>query len=122
MKKQLLFLLLFISKTLLGQLPDAKRDYQWLVGYKDSVEKTVINLLDFNTLPQVIQPFKVYDGSIPLGSIALVCDTLGRILLYTNGCNVLNSPAVAGSRTRQSRIRDPAGPRGADARRHSHRR
>jgi len=94
--RYLLFLLFYFSVSpLLGQPNDVKRDFQWLVGYKDSVEKTVINLLDFNEtgLAPVITPFQVLDGALPSRSIAVICDTSGHVLLYTNGCNILNKSA-----------------------------
>ena len=76
-------------------MPDAKRDFQWLVGYKDSVEKTTINLLNFNAAnaPLSITPFQVMNGSLPSRSIAAISDTAGQVLLYTNGCNVLDKNA-----------------------------
>ncbi|MBC7775752.1 MAG: T9SS type A sorting domain-containing protein [Phycisphaerae bacterium] len=95
MRSLLLILTLLAPIVLSAQMPDAKRDLQWLVGYKDSVQKTVINLLDFNEgNPLVsISPFPVMDGSLPSRSIAAISDTAGHIILYTNGCNVLDKNA-----------------------------
>lgn len=47
------------SSHLCAQLPDAKRDYQWIIGYADTIPefKTVINLFDFNHKPFKIEPF-----------------------------------------------------------------
>jgi FOG: PKD repeat len=95
MKKLLIFSLLFPAcfATLWAQPYDFMRSMQWPVGYKDSTVKTVINLLDFRTEPPTVTPFKVSDGAIPLGSVAAVCDTAGELLLYTNGCSVLDGKA-----------------------------
>ncbi len=82
------------SVFLFSQTPDIKRDFQWLIGYKDSVEKTVINLLEFNETPELIKPFNVIEGSLPFRSVSVICDTSGQILLYTNGCNVLNRESL----------------------------
>jgi len=101
----LLFALFFFSRSILfAQSPYTKRDFQWLAGYKDSVEKTVINLLDFNapgSVP-VVTPFQIKDGALPSRSIAIICDTSGHVLLYSNGCNVLNRRLKSKIRKRHS--------------------
>jgi len=95
MRNLLLIFTLLSPVIISAQMPDAKRDFQWLVGYKDSVEKTTINLLNFNAAnaPLSITPFQVMNGSLPSRSIAAISDTAGQVLLYTNGCKVLDKNA-----------------------------
>jgi hypothetical protein len=83
-------LIVVFHDLLLAQLPDAKRDFQWLIGYVDSVPKTVINLFDFNSKPFKIEPFHVHEGIIPIGSYTYFCDRDGQLQLYATGCNVVN--------------------------------
>ncbi|HAD12778.1 MAG TPA: hypothetical protein DCF33_10110, partial [Saprospirales bacterium] len=89
----LLSLYLTLSCIVSAQLPDAKRDFQWLIGYKDSSVKTVINLFDFNQQPFEITPHRVQLGTIQQGSNTYVCDKNGQLLLYATGCNIVNSNA-----------------------------
>jgi hypothetical protein len=86
-----LSLYLFAYYSVAAQLPDAKRDYQWLIGYKDSSEKTIINLFDFNQKPFKIISQNVRLGIIQRGSITYVCDKNGQLLLYATGCDVVNA-------------------------------
>ncbi|HRI62505.1 MAG TPA: T9SS type A sorting domain-containing protein [Saprospiraceae bacterium] len=79
----------FIS-LLSAQIPDAKRDYQWLIGYNDSVPKTVINLFNFNNQPFKILPFRVKEGIIQSHAYTSVCDKNGQLLLYATGCDIVS--------------------------------
>ncbi len=66
---------------------DTKRDYQWLFGYKYTTFST--NLMDFNSRPAKISGISVIYAQARNNN-ANICDTSGQLLLYTNGCNILN--------------------------------
>jgi len=94
MKSHILSLyFLFVTIPFYAQLPDAKRDYQWLIGYADTVPefKTVINLFDFNNKPLEIEPFSVKEGIIQSRAYTNICDKNGQLLLYATGCNIVNT-------------------------------
>ena len=80
----------FNSVYIFSQIPDAKRDFQWLVGYKDSSEKTVINLFDFNKTPFELKPFPIHLGILPRSAPSHISDTSGQMILYATGCDLLN--------------------------------
>jgi len=92
-KHGILWAFFFLSSLLLSaQFPDAKRDFQWLIGYADTVPefKTVINLFDFNQEPFNILPFGVAEGIIQSRAYTSMCDQNGKLILYATGCNVVN--------------------------------
>lgn len=95
MRILLIISLCFNSIFIFCQIPDAKRDFQWLIGYRDSVDKTVINLFDFSTLPLSIQPFSISNGYLPLRSGVTICDTTGNLLIYSSGCDVFDGQLQA---------------------------
>lgn len=83
--------LLFCLKPLYSQPLDTKRDFQWLVGYKDSSEKTIINLFDFNKTPFEIEQFPIHVGILPRSAPSHLSDTSGQLILYATGCDLLNN-------------------------------
>lgn len=87
MKNILIYLFfLVISSDLMAQSnPDAKRDYQWLFGYRQN--KIGANLMDFNDSKikmDSIKPNKLHSAE----TLAQICDENGKLLFYTNGCSI----------------------------------
>ena len=90
--KIVLLVILFFSTTLklfAQQSVDAKRDYQWLFGYRYS-GNIYSNLMDFNAKPAKISPVttKMFDIEETLGQI---CTKDGKLLLYSLGCDIRDS-------------------------------
>jgi Secretion system C-terminal sorting domain len=84
MKKILSFYLFFVCLNLsFGQYYplDNKRDYTWLTGYSGCNQfRFTSNSLTIDTIPI---------GSMGFNN-AVICDTAGQLLLYTNGSTVRN--------------------------------
>lgn len=60
---------------------------QWLFGYFGNNPSGVV--LDFNDNPPIVVPV---DKEMEIGSSStIMCDTMGRLLFYSNGCYIANS-------------------------------
>jgi hypothetical protein len=92
--KHLSFILFFTFSTFLfSQNKDAKRDYIWLYGYDSAYNSTKPDfgngIINFNTQPK-ISSFKYTDMNFN-DDIAMICDTTGKLLFYTNGIYIADS-------------------------------
>ena len=80
---RLLILLLLVTPFTLGA---QKEDFQWIIGedYNFNILGTNNMLLDFNNNKM---QFEYVDKNIIMtGTNASICDSTGRLLLYSNGC------------------------------------
>jgi Secretion system C-terminal sorting domain len=89
MKYLYLILILFLKNLTFAQNNDAKRDYEWLYGYK--YKDISFNLVDFKKKPSTVTAIKTdkTEGTSELN--AQICDKDGKLLLYTLGCDIRNS-------------------------------
>ena len=69
---------------------DSKSDYAWLFGYESAVINPNSVWFDFNKTPMQIKPIQRGGNGINF-TFASICDKNGSLLLYTNGCAILNS-------------------------------
>jgi len=70
-----------------------KYDYQWVIGYDTTVSKQYGNgiLLNFNDVPVNVSLLKTINNFSMEGSNTSICDENGKLLFYSNGCNVLDA-------------------------------
>ena len=87
-----LFCLLLLPMGLFAQV---KFDYQWLMGYptgSDTIDQFNGVYYDGTQIDFKFSPPKITKFDIPfeLDATALICDSSGNLLFYTNGCLIAN--------------------------------
>ena len=87
-----LFCLLLLPMGLFAQV---RFDYQWLMGYptgSDTVDQFNGVYYDGTQIDFKFSPPKITKFDIPfeLDATALICDSSGNLLFYTNGCLIAN--------------------------------
>ena len=88
MKKILIILNLIICIfNTNAQHHDQKRDYQWIFGYGSP---KLGNIFDFNTKPMKLLAYPKLPNADLSGYVAQMCDTSGKLVVFTNGCEILN--------------------------------
>jgi hypothetical protein len=81
-------LLIVLSLTQITHLfAQEKRDYIWLSGRHSWGYNPLGTMLDFNTYPLNISELTILGG---LGESAVMSDTSGQLLFYSDGCMVTN--------------------------------
>lgn len=69
-----------------------KRDYNWILGYDQSLLDTISEVIsiNFNTSTPIISNFNsIYDFWME-GSNTAMSDREGKLLFYSNGCKIIN--------------------------------
>ena len=84
-----LFFFLF-SLSASAQNLAIKIDYFWVIGYLNQPDSLFVNLLSFNKQPPELQKYPVHIWSSPFRTTVTVADSTGSLLLYSNGCTVVN--------------------------------
>jgi Secretion system C-terminal sorting domain len=87
MKKIILLLFSIKNMMVFAQTPDAKRDHVWLFGYDSAYHltnpKSGNTIVDFNIAPSA--NYFEYSEMNFNDDIAIISDTSGQLLFYTNG-------------------------------------
>ena len=95
MKKIIYFLILLNHSSLHAQLQnvDAKRDYNWLFGYISAAQQIDKNYgnskINFNITP--VKSVLQYTDMNFNDDIAIISDTTGKLLFYTNGIYIADA-------------------------------
>jgi hypothetical protein len=97
MKKYAVYYIIIVLFPIFGRTQppqDLKRDYVWVAGYNPYQGNP--NLLDFITYNFNFVPTKITNTSRPvghgiIGTNSSICDKDGNLVLYTNGCAILQA-------------------------------
>lgn len=84
-----IFLFLGSSTVLLAQNLDRKRDYTWRTGYWDRWNAP--NLLELNFNPKPTELKTIYGDSQNYGQVGMISNTNGALMLFSNGCYIMDS-------------------------------
>jgi len=86
----ILVILIFYSYLAISQ---DKYDYQWVIGYDTTISKQYGNgiLLNFNKDPVNVSLLKTINNFSMEGSNSSMCDENGKLLFYSNGCNIIDA-------------------------------
>jgi hypothetical protein len=87
-----LILVVFIFYSCLAISQD-KYDHQWVIGYDTTISKEYGNgiLLNFNYDPVNVSLLKTINNFSMEGSNTSMCDENGKLLFYSNGCNIIDA-------------------------------
>jgi Secretion system C-terminal sorting domain len=93
--KNIQYISLFIVSILVNKAMsqpniDGKSDYNWLAGYEDVSLNPNSVAFDFNFKPTKISPIQRGIQAIDF-TFSSISDKDGRLLLYTNGCAIIDS-------------------------------
>ncbi len=88
MKKAIFCLFMLVSQVLIAQ----KEDYVWVIGHDYNFDDSMYGriVIDFKTAPLELN---YYIGNVNLNmfvSNASISDTTGKLLFYSNGCDIAN--------------------------------
>ena len=96
MKKILLFIYLFFCSYVHAQTNDTKRDNIWLFGYSDPIGANgqIDSSYDNSIINFAVKPIKAKRQTMDMNfndDIAIISDTTGKLLFYTNGIYIADA-------------------------------